>query len=148
MSDYLRYAAWYGSNGQLTNANATTYYQDQQDGGDVLAHLHKDFSLNNPLNNVQSQYYTMLASTKVHLDAGQLYKFTTQSDDGVGFILKNEDTGEWILTPGGTEKQDWRDRGAHDPATTDIFDVKKSRNYDLFVKYYQKTGAAAIEVQL
>lgn len=122
----------------------------------VKAKLNVDFGSNSPTNTgkVQSDNFGMLVSTEVPLESGKTYKFTTKSDDGSAFNLKNLTTGQWIepkdilVDPDFTDNTDWRDRGYNDPAKTVLFKVPQPGEYQLMFKLYDRTGAAQIEAKV
>nr|MCF6371908.1 S8 family serine peptidase [Tychonema sp. BBK16] len=139
---------------QIPNPAAVTNLGSQGANSKIKATLKVDFGLNSPVpNKVQSDNFGMLASTEVSLDAGKIYKFTTKSDDGSAFNLKNLTTGQWIeekdiLISPEFGNADWRDRGYKDPAKTVLFKVPQSGEYQVMFKLYDRTGGAQIEAKV
>jgi hypothetical protein len=122
----------------------------------VKAKLNVDFGLNSPTNTgkVQADTFGMLASTEVPLESGKTYKFTTKSDDGSAFNLKNLTTGQWIepkdilVDPTFTDNTDWRNRSYEEPSKTVLFRVPQSGQYQLMFKLYDGTGGARIDAKV
>jgi len=121
-----------------------------QKNGDDKIRLYKDFGVNSPAANVQSDNFAMDATTNVWLDTGILYKVTTKSDDGTRFLLKNVRTGEVnnIEQLGGWSNGDWRDRSSVEAAKTIYFKVPEAGDYVFDVQYYEKGGDAKVDVTL
>lgn len=138
---------------QIPNPAAVKNLGSQGANGKIKAILNADFGSNSPANNVQPDNFGMLASTQVSLEAGKTYKFTTKSDDGSAFNLKNLTTGQWmeekdILNNPEFGNADWRDRGYKDPAKTVLFKVPQSGEYQLMFKLFDRTGGAQIEAKV
>ncbi|OKH32577.1 hypothetical protein NIES2119_25930 [[Phormidium ambiguum] IAM M-71] len=122
-----------------------------QSSGDGKIRLYKDFGLNSPAFNVQSDNFAMEASTITRLEAGKLYKVTTKSDDGTQFFLTkvgSATTRKNLEQLGGWSNGDWRDRGADKPAKTIYLKVPESGDYVFDVQYYEKGIGSKIDVTL
>lgn len=138
------------NNYDFSNPTAVLDLGSQKDG-DGKIRLYKDFGLNSPAFNVQSDNFAMEASTITRLEAGKLYKVTTKSDDGTQFFLTkvgSATTRKNLEQLGGWSNGDWRDRGADEPAKTIYFKVPESGDYVFDVQYYEKGIGSKIDVTL
>nr|WP_306469528.1 S8 family serine peptidase [Oscillatoria laete-virens] len=100
----------------------------------------------NPASGVQDDYFAMESHTRKQFEAGKHYQFTTQSDDGVGFRLKNVRTGEWV----DDERywKAWTDRSVFDPPIDIPFTVPETGEYDVYVYYYERTSGSKVYVEI
>ncbi|MEM8639921.1 MAG: S8 family serine peptidase [Cyanobacteria bacterium P01_G01_bin.54] len=97
--------------------------------------------------NIQPDNYAMQAWTRTSFEAGQLYKVTTQSDNGVWFRLRDPATGQWLdesIVEGG-DGADWRDRNAYEAPRTIFFKVPATGEYDFYVDYYDKFSSSVVD---
>lgn len=135
----------------FSNPAAVLDLGDQHQGrSDRGLRLYQNWGDGSPTNGVQNDYFAMEAWTRTNFEAGQLYKITTDSDDGTLFRLKNVQTGQWtgnsVVLDG--DGADWRDRGTAAPAKTIFFKVPQSGEYDFYVQYYEKTSGAVVDINI
>ncbi len=112
--------------------------------------LSKSWGNGSPDSAVQNDDFAMEAWTRTTFEAGQLYKITTQSDDGVWFRVKNVETGEWIddSVVLGEDGADWRTRGTVTPPRTIFFKVPETGEYDFYVDYFENLSSSSINFTL
>ncbi|MGB0560902.1 MAG: S8 family serine peptidase [Spirulinaceae cyanobacterium] len=97
--------------------------------------------------NIQPDDYAMQAWTRTSFEAGQLYKVTTQSDDGVWFRLRDPATGQWLdesIVEGG-DGADWQNRSIYDAPRTIFFKVPATGEYDFYVDYYDDFSGSIVD---
>lgn len=109
----------------------------------TVARLNVDYGNSSP-DLIQSDRFAMEAWTRVRLKSGKFYRISSNSDDGMRFIIKHRRTGDVLAE----FNDNWQDRSVRDEEWSQIITPTQSGGYDFYVQYYENQGVAEIDVTL
>ncbi|MGB3495908.1 MAG: SH3 domain-containing protein [Elainellaceae cyanobacterium] len=109
----------------------------------TVAQLNVDYGMSSP-DRIQKDRFAMEAWTRVRLRSGKFYRLSSDSDDGTRFLIKHRRSGEVLAE----FNDNWNDRSVRDDEWSQIITPTQSGGYDLYVQYYENTGAAEVDVTL
>ncbi|MGB3512538.1 MAG: SH3 domain-containing protein [Microcoleaceae cyanobacterium] len=139
------------SSGDVADYNSYDFSQpdvvqdlgSQENDSQTIARLSKNYGNGSP-DNIQNDYFSMEAWTRISLQEGKFYKLTSDSDDGTRFLFKDSQTEELLTELEG----DWRNRGTGEPTWGKLLNTSENSQYDFYVQYYENQSGSAIDILL